>query len=124
MNLLPQDEATIARVSAIYQHFQKECTDSVAASNLTLAAINAGVESVQPGSVLTVTETAERLKLSEDCVYDLCAAGKLNCKRISAGKGKRPAVRIPLTSLLAYLGELSDSEDKPSRGLRQLKVRA
>ncbi len=122
MNFTPQDTDSITRVNAIYQHFQKECGDSIAASNLTLAAIHAGVETVQPGAVLTVAETAERLKISEDFVYDLCASGKLICKKI--GKGRKPLVRIPLTSLLTYLDEAGESNPRFNRGSRPLKVRA
>ncbi len=126
MNLPSQDVAAITRVSAIYEHFQKECADAIAASNLTLAAIQAGVENVQPGAALTAAEVAERLKISEQFVYDLCASGKLACKKISSGRGRHPTVRIPLTALLAYLSETDAGEPdaKANRGLRHLKVRA
>ena len=49
---------------------------------------------------LTVPETADKLKVSKSCVYQLVETGQLSCHRIGTGRG---AIRISETDLQEYL---------------------
>jgi len=64
---------------------------------------------------LTVPETAERLKVSKSCVYQLVETGKIPCHRIGTGRG---AIRISETDLEEYLTECRSemqTSEKPQR---------
>jgi len=50
--------------------------------------------------LLTVTEVADRLRVSCTCVYQLVKRGRLACHRIGLGRG---AIRISVDDLLAYV---------------------
>ena len=50
--------------------------------------------------MFTVTEVAEKLKVSPACVYALVDAGKLSCYRIGVGRG---VIRISEAQLQLYL---------------------
>jgi hypothetical protein len=122
--LLPSDAANAGRIKLLYDHFRSQGLCELGASNLALATIQAGLEAVKPGEVLTVAEAAERLKLCEDIIYDLCNSGRLHSMKISSGVGKRPAIRIPLSSLLAFQQENAAPAGTPAGvKLRHLKIR-
>lgn len=76
-----------------FQRFRQHTADDVSAALLTLAAALTGDKS-EDDKPLTVRQAAERLAVSPDTIYDLCAAGKLRHQRIGRGRGTiriRPA---------------------------------
>lgn len=50
--------------------------------------------------MLTVKQVAERLAVSQTCVYQLIATGKLACHRIGIGRG---AIRVGEDDLAAFV---------------------
>lgn len=72
---------------------------------------------------LTVGEAAERLSVSKQVVYLLCAERKLAHFRIGAGRG---TIRIPEDSLASFLSTAfvevqGDSANSPQRRKRRVK---
>ena len=62
---------------------------------------------------LKVRDTAERLNVSESCVYQLVEAGKLACHRIGIGRG---AIRISEEDIRQYLESCRyEKHEKPRR---------
>lgn len=81
------------QIAQLCRAFQSEGFDARAAAILTLATVVAGNE--QPAAKpLTVKQSADRLGVSADTVYDLCRDGRLRCFRTGEGRGTiriRPA---------------------------------
>lgn len=69
-----------------FEKFRQNTADDLSAAILTLAASLAGEEQADD-KPLTVKQAAERLSVSPDTIYTLCASGKLRHQRIGAGKG-------------------------------------
>jgi excisionase family DNA binding protein len=67
--------------------------------------------------LLKVRDTAERLNVSESCVYQLIEAGKLPCHRIGNGRG---AIRISEADLNDYLASCREARtgEKPGKAPR------
>jgi excisionase family DNA binding protein len=65
-------------------------------------------------ALLTVRETAERLRISEATVYALCSARKLRHQRVGLGRGK---LLIPSDAVTEYLvkGTVVSTEPPPGR---------
>lgn len=62
--------------------------------------------------LLTVRETAERLKVSPATVYALVSSGQLACHRIGTGRG---TIRISEGNIEAYLQECQfEAAGKPT----------
>ena len=73
---------------------------------------------------LKVRDTAERLNVSESCVYQLVEAGKLACHRIG---GTRGAIRISATDVSEYLVQCRQEREvrtprPPRPRLKHLKL--
>lgn len=59
--------------------------------------------------LLTYSEAGGRLLLSETCVRELVAAGKLKAKCIVVrGKGDRPRKGVPESEVDRFIGDLAD----------------
>ena len=64
---------------------------------------------------LTVSEAAERLKVSKSCVYQLIEQGRLPCHRVGS---KRGAIRISETDLKEHLTKCrseKETNEKPQK---------
>jgi len=59
----------------------------------------------QPKSdaMLTIPETAERLRCSENHVYRLIASGDLSCTDIAQRGSRQPKTRVPETAITAFI---------------------
>jgi len=68
--------------------------------------------------MLSVTEVAERLNVSDSLVYALVEAGKIAVHRIGLGRG---AIRIHESDLELYLASCRHEELKGPRRLRRFK---
>jgi excisionase family DNA binding protein len=53
--------------------------------------------------LLTIPETADQLRCSENTVYRRIASGELEARDISRPGAKKSKTRVPRESLLAYL---------------------
>lgn len=61
--------------------------------------------------LLTVTEAAERLRLSPATVYALVSAKKLTHQRVGVGRGK---IVVPMSAITEYLAKATvRSEEAP-----------
>ena len=70
--------------------------------------------------LLTVRDTAERLNVSRNCVYQLVDAGKLACHRIGIGRG---AIRITEEDIETYLASCRVEKLEPPRRVTRLKLK-
>ncbi len=75
---------------ALYKHFEAETGDPVAASNLTLAHAVLQQHGRVQDQMLTATEVAQRLKVSEKKVYRLCKDGVIPHHRVGSSIRIRP----------------------------------
>ena len=75
---------------ALYKRFEAETGDPVAASNLTLAHAVLQQHGRVQDQMLTATEAARRLKVSEKKVYRLCKSGELPHHRVGNSIRIRP----------------------------------
>ena len=66
--------------------------------------------------LLTVQETAERLRVSPRTVYDLVGHGLLVSLRVGIGRG---TIRIAPQDLANYLEHARDGKPEPLRRLRR-----
>ncbi len=74
--------------------------------------------------LLTVRDTADRLNVSRNCVYQLVEAGKLPCHRIGIGRG---AIRISEEDIRQFLESCRQEKHEeprkaPRRKLKHLKL--
>lgn len=70
-------------------------------------------------NVLTVKETAERLKLSVGCVYQLIAERRLPHLRIGCGRG---AIRIREEDLSAFLDTCRVQQHPRQAALKHIRL--
>jgi excisionase family DNA binding protein len=76
--------------------------------------------------LLTVSNVAKRLNVSQSCVYQLVDSGRLPCHRIGVGRG---AIRVSEADLADYLASCrhepasAKMQSRPSRNkLRHIKL--
>ncbi len=68
---------------------------------------------------MKVAEAAKRLEVSQGCVYQLIASGKLRCMRIGVKKG---TIRIAESDLTEFIESARESAH-PEEQLKFIKVR-
>ena len=62
-----------------------------------------------PGQLLTIPETAERLRCSENHVYRLIAVGKIRTLDVAQPGARKPKTRVSEDDLAAYIKAGSDA---------------
>lgn len=75
------------------------------------------------GTIITIKEAAERLRVSVPLVYKLCSEGKLACIRFGTGRG---TLRILEEDLAAFIEASKDNAHRLTNaaGLKHIKVRS
>ena len=90
--------APAEQVQELYERFKAETGDPQAAASLTLACAHFAATE-KPKDILTVSETAKLLGISDGTVYDLCASGRLPHQRLGPRDGTIRILRADVSKL-------------------------
>jgi excisionase family DNA binding protein len=98
---------------ALYERFATKVGDPLVASHLTVAHVMSAGQELAREQALTVPEAADRLKLSEKKVYQMCGSGELRHHRVGR------SIRIRPEDIDGMLRDTAEAVEPPRRPARQ-----